>query len=310
MAIRFGLQTGQQQCTFNELCQVWRFAEDSGFDMIFTSDHFYGIPPKDGSDVTYETVATLTALALQTQRVRIGCMVFCPAYRSPGLIAKAAATVDNWSNGRFELGLGAGAVRKEYQAYGYEFSPPKVRMDMLEEAAQIIPAMLQRQDYTFEGNYFRVLHAQCTPPRIQDRVRLWIGGKGIQRLIPIAAKYADVWNGNNITPEEYRERIAALDWWCEKLSRDPSSIARSVNVDFHLGVKPSDVVYYNELVESRGRRKNEVVIGTPSEIIDQIGQYVKFGAQQININVYGHRPPFDWEALQCFAEEVMPVFRE
>ncbi len=309
MPLRFGLQTGQQECTYDDLVRVWQLAEDRGFDAVFTSDHFYGIPPKQGEDVSYETVSTLTALALNTKRVRIGCMVFCSAYRSPGLIAKIASTIDHWSGGRFELGLGAGSVEIEYRAYGYSFPPPKVRLDMLEEAAKIVPAMLHEDEVTFSGEHFKIEGARCTPGAFQPKVKLWIGGKGVRRIIPIAARHADVWNGNNMTPEEYTERIAVLDEWCDRLGRDPNSIERSINVGFHVGADRAGVEHHRDLMQATGRRPTEVLFGTPGEVVDQVGAYVTAGVQQINLNVYGLRPPFDWEALQGFAEDVMPAFR-
>ena len=209
--MRFGLHTGQQECALADLMAVWRLAEEAGFDAIFTSDHFYPIPRGNGSEVCYEPVAALTALALETTRVRIGCLVWAVGFRSPGLIAKTVATVDRWSDGRVELGLGTGAMEAEYRAFGYDFPSAGERLDQLEEACVVVPGLLHDERFSYRGRYFRVDEAVLTPRPVQDRIRLWIGGKGMNRLVPMAARYADVYNGNNMTPAEYRSRIGRLD---------------------------------------------------------------------------------------------------
>ncbi|MCY4370170.1 MAG: LLM class flavin-dependent oxidoreductase [bacterium] len=140
--MRFGLHTGQQECSLEDLVAVWRLAEEVGFDSIFTSDHFYPIPREDGSATCYEPVATLTALALETTRVRIGCLVWAVGFRSPGVVAKAVATIDVFNQGRVELGLGTCAMEAEYTAFGYGFPSARTRLDQLEEACVVVPGRL------------------------------------------------------------------------------------------------------------------------------------------------------------------------
>ena len=305
----FGLHTGQQECSLDDLRTVWRHAENVGFDAVFTSDHFYPIPPGDGSSVCYEPVAALTALALETSRVRIGCLVWAVGFRSPGLIAKTVATIDRWSNGRVELGLGTGAMEAEYTAFGYVFPPASERLDQLEEACAVVPGLLHNERFSYRGRHFRVNDAALTPRPIQDRIRLWIGGKGMHRLVPMTARHADVYNGNNMTPAEYRARIRRLDETLEAEGRRPGDVQRAINVGFYMGTTPGAADAYRTAVEASYLRTDEVLLGTADEVIEQVGAYRDSGAEQINLNVFGNRPPFHLAAIEQFASEVIPEFR-
>lgn len=305
----FGLHTGQQQCSLSDLVRVWRLAEDVGFNSIFTSDHFYPVPRGNGTGICYEPVATLTALALETSSVRIGCLVWAVGFRSPGLIAKAVATADRWSHGRVELGLGTGAMEAEYRDYGYEFPSAATRLDQLEEACIVVPGLLHRTGFTFRGRYFRVEKARLTPRPAQHRIPLWIGGKGMRRLVPIAARYADFYNGNNMTPAEYAARIRLLDELLEVEGRIPWRVGRSINVGFYMGTTPAEADAYRKQIDASYLRPGEVLLGTVDEVIEQVAAYRDAGAEQINLNVFGNRPPFDLEAIEQFATEVIPLFR-
>ena len=307
--MRFGLHTGQQECSLGDLVGVWRLAEDVGFDTIFTSDHFYPIPRSDGTPVCYEPVATLTALALETTRVRIGCLVWAVGFRSPGLIAKTVATIDRWSNGRIELGLGTGAMEAEYTAFGYEFPSAATRLDQLEEACVVVPGLLHNVRFSYHGRHFRADGAVLTPRPVQDRIPLWIGGKGMRRLVPIAARHADVYNGNNMTAAEYATRIRRLDELLDAEGRDPRRIGRAINVGFYMGTTQAEADAYRRLIDASYLRTGEVLLGTVDEVIEQVGAYRDAGAEQINLNVFGNRPPFDLEAIEQFAAEVIPQFR-
>ena len=307
--MRFGLHTGQQECSLQDLVSVWRLADEVGFDSVFTSDHFYPIPRGDGADVCYEPVATLTALALETARVRIGCLVWAVGFRSPGLIAKTVATIDRWSNGRVELGLGTGAMEAEYTAFGYEFPSAATRLDQLEEACIVVPGLLHNERFTYRGNHFRVDDAVLTPRPVQGRIPLWIGGKGMRRLVPIAARYADYYNGNNMTPAEYAARIRLLDELLEAEGRIPWRVGRSINVGFYMGTAPAEADAYRRQIDASYLRPGEVLLGTVDEVIEQVAAYRDAGAEQINLNVFGNRPPFDLEAIEQFATEVIPLFR-
>jgi len=309
MTLKLGLQTGQQDCTYDELRRLWRLADDSGFYWISIWDHHFESPPAGGQRPAFETIAIMSALALETTNVRVGCLVFSPAYRNPGIVAKAVTTIDHLSGGRAEIGLGAGWHEPEYKAFGFEFPRPGIREDQLEESAQIIRMMLHEGKATFDGKYFQMTDAFNEPRPIQDKMRIWIGGAGEKRTIPAAAKYADAWNGAYVAPEVFARKWAIVGEACEAIGREPSSMDNAVNLGFYMGVdeKSADAKRNALPWTPDDPRYHGQILGTPQEAVARIGEYVDAGAQQINLAM---RAPFDMEAFQAFIEEVMPAFSE
>ena len=304
------MHTGQQDCPFDDLRRAWRFADDHGYAWISIWDHFYEAPYIDGESVTYETVSAFATLAADTNRARLGCLVFTPGYRPPGLLAKMITTIDHISHGRANLGIGAGWHRAEYEAYGYEYGPNRERLDMLDESMQIVQGLLTQERTTFEGRHFRVADAINNPKPVQSKLPVWVGGMGRKRTLRIAARYADGWNAAYIPASQFEELNDVLDDWCDKEGRNPASIERSVNVGFYMGVDDAEA----EAIRSRfsdswkGHRRpvgDGMLMGTASEVAERLGAYAAIGAENVNIAI---RPPFNWDALQKFTEEVMPQF--
>ena len=183
-------------------------------------------------------MATLGALAAETQHARLGCLVFYVGYRNPALLAKIATTLDHISGGRFELGLGAGWHIDEAIAYGYPFPDIGTRLDMLNEAAELIRRLLTEPRTTYSGRHFQSDDATCLPAPVQEHLPIWIGGRGEKRTLEIVARHADGWNAAYTGPEEFARLGQVLDEWCESVGREPSSIARGANVSFN--VMPND----------------------------------------------------------------------
>src|SRR3546814_8187767 len=133
MTVSLGVHVGQQAMSMAALRSRWRRLDDAGVDWISVWAHLYEAPPAGGTIDHFEALSTLGALAADTSRARLGCLVFCVLYRNPALLAKAATTLDHISDGRFELGLGAGWHEPEAEAYGYEFPPLGQRLDRRSE---------------------------------------------------------------------------------------------------------------------------------------------------------------------------------
>src|SRR5881397_2021472 len=142
MAMTFGIHIGHMGGPLEEMRRLWKFADAQGFDWFSVSDHFQESPPRGGDLDCFEAIATLTAAAVETKRVRLGALVYCVAYRNPGLHAKSLTTIDHLSGGRVDCGLGAGWHEIEARAFGYDFPRIGVREDMLEEYAQIMRMLL------------------------------------------------------------------------------------------------------------------------------------------------------------------------
>jgi alkanesulfonate monooxygenase SsuD/methylene tetrahydromethanopterin reductase-like flavin-dependent oxidoreductase (luciferase family) len=173
-----------------ELQRAWRFGEAAGFDWISVFDHFYGASAAGKGLPTYECLTTLAALATTTTRVRVGCMTVCMLFRHPGVLAKAAVTIDHLSGGRAELGLGAGWLEEEFRDFGLEFPPIGERLDRLEEGVRVVRELLRGQPVTFAGRFYRLREAVCAPRPLQASLPLWVGGHG-DRTLRIAARHAD-----------------------------------------------------------------------------------------------------------------------
>jgi F420-dependent oxidoreductase-like protein len=224
--MRFGLDVAQQRMPFAEIVKRARLAEELGFDGVWGFDHFqpmYG----EGAGETFEGNTTLAALAGQTSRVRLGLLVTGMTYRHPGVFASEAITIDHASGGRYELSYGAAWFDKEHNELGIPFPSLRDRIDGFEEALQIIRGLLTTDGFTFEGKHFQVRDATLQPrPVQQPHPPIWIGASGEKRMLPITAKYADVWHSFG-PPKHLAPKSELLSDLAEKAGRDPSSIMRA-----------------------------------------------------------------------------------
>ena len=291
--LKIGMHAGPQDLGIDELKRLWRTGDENGFHWISVWDHFYANPLVDRNNPCFEGVAAMAALASLTENVRVGCLVFCALFRSPGLLAKAAVTVDHLSGGRADIGIGAGWLEEEFREFGYGFPPLGKRLDQLEEALAIIRSLWHDEETTFKGDYYQVEGAVCSPKPLNPNMRLWVGGRGKQRTPAIAARYADGFNMPYLAPRSVSDRLERVRRACEALGRDPAEIESSVNVGFYLGDRAPEVNPEGSLV------------GSAQQAVDRMGEYAETGVQGLNIAL---RPPVDWDALQRFIEEVMPHF--
>lgn len=308
MALTIGLHAGQQDIALDDLRRLWRYADDHGFEFLSCWDHFYEAPPRDGTAPTYEPVALMAAMAVETRNIRLGCHVFCMNYRNPALLAKSMATVDHLSNGRVEVGLGSGWHVQEHRAYGYDFPSVKDRLDRLEESVQVIQAMFTQERATFAGKHVRVEDAMLWPRPVQDPIPIVIGGRGEKRTLRIAARYAQGWNVPYIHLEEFDRLNGVLDQWCEREGRDPEEIERSINLHMLMGVDEQDG---DRIRQEHGgttfrtpQQAGGAITGGPQRAIETLKAFEQSGATRVSVAI---RPPVEWDALQAFVEEVIPA---
>ena len=309
MSISLGVHVGQQNMGMDDMRALWRKLDSRGVDWISAWDHFYEAPPKGGTQPHFEALATLGALAAETRNARLGCLVFYVGYRNPALLAKAATTLDHISNGRFELGIGAGWHIWEASAHGYPFPDIGTRLDMLEEAAQIIRRMLTQDRTTFSGKHFQVDDVSCLPKPVQARLPIWIGGVGEKRTLKIVADHADGWNAAYLPPDEFSRVNDVLNHWCEDEGRDPGSLKRAANITFNMGLTEKDLERQRQVLqEDWGDMADRIAGGsllcTPDHAVARILEYVEAGADEINIAL---RAPWDEETLDAYLETVMPA---
>jgi F420-dependent oxidoreductase-like protein len=211
---------------------VTRHVERLGFESVWLFDHFHTVPrPTD--EITFESFTAITALAAITERVRLGQVVICNGFRNPALTAKMAGTLDVISGGRYELGIGAGWKRDEWNAYGYGFPETRERLAILRDGLEVITRMLAggRADHaTFEGEHASVRNAINLPKGLQSpRIPIMVGGNGPEVTWRLAARFADELNLDGMSPDELREALPVIRSRCEEIDRDPESLRISVH---------------------------------------------------------------------------------
>ena len=227
--MRFGLDVAQQRMSWNEIAARARFADGAGFAGIWGFDHFqpmYGQGPGE----CFEGMTTLAAWSGITTKVRLGLLVAGMTYRHPSVFAAEAITIDHASGGRLELAYGAAWFEKEHRELGIAFASTTDRIDAFEEALQIVRGLLTTDSFTFEGRHFSVQEATLRPRPLQvPHPPIWIGAMGARRMLPITARYADVWHSFG-PPEVLEGKSRRLDELAEAAGRDPSSIRRATSL--------------------------------------------------------------------------------
>lgn len=230
---RYAIKTPPHHATWHEFLDLWRAADEiEVFESAWNWDHFYPLAePFDGPNLEGWTM--LAALAQATSRLRIGAMVNGMHHRHPAVTANMAATLDHISGGRFELGMGAGWNVMESDAYGIPLGTLKDRSDRFEEGIEVIVSLLTQTSTNFSGEWFQLENAWCEPKPVQDRIPMVIGGKGKQRTLRTAARFADQWDMTFPSePREWTELDEVLRGHCDRVGRDQSEITRSIHLGF------------------------------------------------------------------------------
>jgi F420-dependent oxidoreductase-like protein len=258
--MRFGIDIAQQRLAFDEIVDRVRFGEELGFDGAWGFDHFvpmYG----EGPGECFEGMTTLAALATVTSRIRLGLLVTGVTYRHPSVLAVEAITVDHASHGRLELALGAAWYEPEHRRLGIEFPPIGERFDRLEDTLEIIVRLTTGDVVSYDGHYFGLTEARAWPIPVQrPHPPIWIGGSGLRRTLPLAARYADVWHSYG-SAEELTKLSAHLDRLADEAGRDPAAIRRAASLSLS---EPDAVVRAN--IESMAEAGfSYLVCGWPSE---------------------------------------------
>jgi alkanesulfonate monooxygenase SsuD/methylene tetrahydromethanopterin reductase-like flavin-dependent oxidoreductase (luciferase family) len=286
-----------------DILAIATHAEATGWDGIYVADHFMGDGQRAGDTIqpTFEATALLAGLATATSRVRLGSLVLGITYRHPAVLANWAKTVDAISGGRLLLGVGAGWQENEHEQYGIELGTPGVRIDRLEEALAVLEGLLRAPVTNVAGTHYRLTDAVMEPK--PGRLPILIGAKG-PRMMGVVARHADEWNAWS-TPADFAERSAALDAACARNGRDPSSIARSTQALFFVGVEGAKL---DSLVERAAPRA--AVGGGAEQLGEAVRGWADAGVDEVIV------PDFTLgfgakklEAYDLLIEQVAPSFR-
>jgi F420-dependent oxidoreductase-like protein len=238
----FAFKTPPQHGAWQDFLDVWRAADDIDiFRSGWTMDHFYPLTPPMEGDI-HESWTMLAALAQATTRLRLGSMVNGMHFRHPAVTANMAVTVDHISNGRLDLGLGAGWFEAEAAAYGIPLGTLKERSDRFEEGVEVIARLLTLETTSFTGDYFQLVDARCNPKPVQSPIPIVIGGKGPKRTLKVVARWADLWDTFPESVEGWQTTRAILDEHCAAIGRNPTDIRSSIHLSWPADTDPAAMV--------------------------------------------------------------------
>ena len=230
--IRFGVQTGQQNVGWDQLVELWSKADKWGYDSLWVFDHFYPIFVPDPTGPCMEGWTLLSALSQHTKRARLGALVNGNTYRNPCVTAKMAATLDNISGGRLNLGIGAGWFELEHRSFGVDFKTIPGRLQALNESLKIIKGMFTQEKTSLDGRHYKVVDAVCNPkPLSKPHPPIMVGGQGEKTLLKLVARHADMWNSTG-DAERMRHLIGVINRHCDIEGRNPDDIEKTVMMGF------------------------------------------------------------------------------
>ena len=312
--MRFALMTEPQQgLDYLGIRALAQAAEAAGFETYFRSDHYSSFPGETGRHTT-DAWATLAGLARETTRIGLGTLVSPVTFRIPGELAKVAATVDEMSGGRVEVGVGAGWNDDEHAQLGLPYPDTRTRFDQMEEELTILRGLWDEPDgWSFEGVHWQVRGFLFRPrydgsrPRADGRRRpnIIVGGTGKPRSLRLAAKYADEYNASGSSPAEVAVIDRDLDAACAAIGRDPKSITRSVMAGVLIGRDRAEVdARRAALIADVGSgfldaRTGRWVMGTFEEARAVIAAFADAGAERLMLQTF---LPFDVEHVRVMGE--------
>jgi alkanesulfonate monooxygenase SsuD/methylene tetrahydromethanopterin reductase-like flavin-dependent oxidoreductase (luciferase family) len=305
--VKFGVRIHQGGYSYEALREVWIDADRLGYYSATLYD-LLNVP-------TLECWTTLSALAAETRQIRLTPLVLANLYRHPALLAKMASTLDVISGGRLELGIGAGGGESDHRASGFPYPSTAVRVEMLEEAVQIIKALWTEGEASFQGTYYSLEGAVNEPKPLQKpHPPILIGGHGETHLFRAVAQFADICNwGFEMSLEEHKSKVDVLARHCRRYGRDPSEIEVTHNTRV---VIAENTAQFDRLAAAGAADSNmsvadykgslkRAIAGTPEACVEQIQAYVDNGIRYFFLLF---PDPISPESLELFAREVMPHF--
>jgi F420-dependent oxidoreductase-like protein len=286
--------------------------EDFGFIGFYRSDHFTNASPPDKDSL--ECWVSLTWLASHTNRIEFGPLVSPVSFRHPTFTARMAAAVDDLSNGRLILGLGAGWQEREHNNYGWDLLEIRDRFDRFEEGVEVITQLLNSdQPVDYQGKYYLIQEGILLPrPQRTGGPPILIGGNGLKRTLPLTARYAREWNALMNTPERFSELNQHLDKLLIDLGREPADVRRSMMVGC-IFAEDQDQLQKRVSARTRGERTIEdlrqrgVIVGTADQMVEQLSQLSEAGVQRVMLQWIDLD---DIDGLEIIARDVLPQLKD
>ena len=296
--MQLGIQTAQWGAEFVDILAVWDHAERLGYRSAWLMDHFVPVvaPP---TEPMLEAWTALAALLARTSAIRGGVLVSANTFRHPALLAHMSATVDRVSGGRLEVGLGAAWNADEHRARGMAFPAVGDRMDMLEEACQVLRLLWTEPRADFDGRHYRLEGATCEPKPVQAHLPLLIGGRGERRTLRTVARHADRWNGSG-SVEMLSHSAAVLREHLAAAGRDPAAVALTVMNECYVTEDSADARARREhAARFRGLSEDDVRdrvwIGSADDVREQLAAFASAGFDEA---ILGLNPPYGARTLE------------
>ncbi len=290
---------------FNRIRDITQECERLGYHSVLLDDHlmFNKMP-------ILECWTTLSALSSATEKIRLGTMVTCNSFRNPALLAKMSATVDNISDGRLELAMGAGVQQNEHNAYGFPFPSAKTRIERMNEAVEIIKKMWTNKKTNYNGKHYIIHDAICEPKPVQKpHPPITIGGGGEKLTMKLTAQHADRYDwGYLSTLDMYKHKMKILEKHCETVARSFEDIEKSCWPAGQIFIRDDkkDLKKMAKHWLPKGVSIEALVktsfVGTPKDFIKQLQQYLNLGVTHFML-FFGDLP--DIEGVRVFAKNVV-----
>jgi alkanesulfonate monooxygenase SsuD/methylene tetrahydromethanopterin reductase-like flavin-dependent oxidoreductase (luciferase family) len=306
---------GQEGVSWDQWLALADACERLGFEGLFRSDHYFS-GRGDGGRGSTDAWTLLAGLAARTDRIRLGTLVSPVTFREPALLAKAAVTVDQISNGRVEIGMGAGWWEEEHVQHGFAFHDVNGRWELLEEQVEIVHGLLTQDRYSFQGKHYRIVDCEFLPKSAQrPRPPIVLGGRTVgPRMRRLVGTFADEFDTVGGTPEAVRERFARARDGVETAGRDQSSLTTSLMTWVFVGATEGEYLDRLERARSldpdagdadshRHEVERDCIVGTPERAVERLREYEAAGVQRIFLN---HALYSDLDMLELLATDVLP----
>jgi F420-dependent oxidoreductase-like protein len=307
---------GQEGVTWPDWLAAARAAERLGFEAIFTSDHYLSVMRhRDRDRGSSDAWTMLAALAASTETIRLGTMVSPVTFRHPSLLAKAAVTVDRVSDGRAEIGMGAGWWEEEHRTHGFPFPDTPTRFDMLEEQVEIVHGLLTEERFSFQGKHYQLDDVPFAPKGVRaPHPPIVIGGSGGPRIAALVSRWADEFNTVGPSPDQAGERFAKVRDRLDADGRAQDTLTTSVMTWCYVGETERQAMRLIERARARAMRvarfddeldelRAHCIVGSVDQAVDRLNEYAAAGVQRIMLN---HELFDDLEMLDVLAERVFP----
>jgi F420-dependent oxidoreductase-like protein len=289
---------GQEGVTWDEWVALARTCEEHGIGDLFRSDHYVGLMGDETRGAT-DAWALISALGAVTSTLRLGTLVSPVTFRHPAVLAKMAATADNVTGGRIQVGIGAGWNEREHAAFGFDFPDVATRYELLSEQVEIVRRLLTEETVSFSGKHYTLDDVRPLPRPVQDPVPLLMGGKAGPQARALAVRFADEYNSIGAGFDELPERLANLDAACEEAGRDPASLARSMMTVGIVGTTEDELLARTGALMERvgvdgdpaaflAERSDRWIAGTVEQVGERLAELEDLGLSRVMLQHLVH----------------------